>query len=143
MIEERIEKDRQAVLNGLKEMPIVQVACKRAGVSRATYYRWRNEDPKFATQCDEAMDEGVEFVNDMSESQLITLIRDKKMPAIGMWLKNNHPRFSSKKTPPKKSRMTLPPLTPEEKVIMQKALKSASSGTLTKHHGQRSSKRRH
>lgn len=141
-VEERIEKDKQSVLNALKEMPIVQVACKRAGISRATYYRWRNEDTKFASQSEDALGEGIEIINDMSESQLVTLIREKKMPAISMWLKHNHARFSTKKIPPRKSHATPPPLSPEEKAIMQKALKLASGGSLTKHHGHRSSKRR-
>lgn len=139
-IDERIEKDKQTLLSALKEMPIVQVACKRAGVSRATYYRWRSEDPKFAALCEAALSEGIEFINDMSESQLVTLIREKKMPAIGMWLKHNHERFGSKKNPPKKSRIYPPPLSPDEQAVVDKALKLASGGTIAKRHGHRSAK---
>lgn len=96
IIEERQEKDKQALLEALREMPIIQVACKKVGISRATYYRWRNEDKDFFRQTEEALAQGIEFINDMSESQLITLIREKKMPAISLWLKHNNARYGAK-----------------------------------------------
>ena len=43
-IEERQEKEKLALLAVLKEMPIVEVACKRVGISRGTFYRWQQED---------------------------------------------------------------------------------------------------
>lgn len=95
-IQERQDLDKQALIEAIKEMPIIQIACKKAGVSRATYYRWRNEDNQFKRQSEDAMSQGIDFINDMSESQLITLIREKKMPAIALWLKTNHPRYGTK-----------------------------------------------
>ncbi len=95
-IEERQSKDRQVLLDALREMPIIQVACKRASISRATYYRWRNEDREFRRAVEEAINEGVLFINDMSESQVITLIKEKKMPAITLWLKHNNERYGAK-----------------------------------------------
>ena len=95
-IEERTEKDKLALLETLKEMPIIQVACKKAGVSRATYYRWRKEDINFLRQTEASLAQGFEFINDMSESQIIQLIREKKMPAITTWLKHHHPIYGSK-----------------------------------------------
>ena len=70
-VEERQEKDKHFLVEALKEMPIVQIACKRAGVSRATYYRWRKEDKNFLRQSEDAMAQGFEFINDMSESQIV------------------------------------------------------------------------
>lgn len=95
-VDMRQDKDKTALLEVLKEMPIVQIACKKAGISRATYYRWQQEDREFKRKSHDALDHGIEFINDMSESQLITLIKEKKMPAIAMWLKNNHKRYGSK-----------------------------------------------
>ena len=77
-------------------MPIIQVACQKVGISRATYYRWRKDDLVFRNACDEAIVEGIYLINDMSESQLISLIREKKLPAIALWLKNNHTRYGAK-----------------------------------------------
>ena len=124
-IEERQDKDKQATMEALKEMPVVQMACRKAGISRATYYRWRKEDKNFLRQCEDAMNQGIEFINDMSESQLITLIREKKMPAIALWLKHNHARYGSK------TRSYTPitateELSPEEQKIVLEALAIAS-----------------
>lgn len=95
-IEERQEKDKQAILEALKEMPIARVACKRAGVSRATYYRWRNEDKDFLQQCYEAISIGIESINEMSDSQLISLIGEKSLQAIKWWQQHNHERYGAK-----------------------------------------------
>jgi len=91
-----MDNDKERLIEALKEMPIIQIACKKAGVSRATYYRWRKEDKNFLRNSDDAFLHGIEFINDMSESQLITLIKEKKMPAISLWLKHNHKRYGSK-----------------------------------------------
>ena len=95
-IEERQEKDKQALIEALKEMPIARVACKRAGISRATYYRWRNEDKSFLQQCYEAIITGIEVINEMSDSQLISLIGEKSLQAIKWWQQHNHERYGAK-----------------------------------------------
>jgi len=120
-IEKRQEKDKQAVLDSLKEMPIAQIACKKAGISRATYYRWRSEDKIFRRSADDALAQGIDYINDMSESQMITLIKEKKMPAIAMWLRHNHIRYGSKGI----QRIPISPnkeLTLEEDELVKKAL---------------------
>ncbi len=93
---ESIEKDRVRVLEHLKSIPIIRVVCKKSGISPATYYRWRNEDPEFLRLSEEALQEGVEMINDLSESQLINHIKENKLPAVQFWLRNNHPRFLSR-----------------------------------------------
>ena len=119
------EREKALVLEKLKEVPIVQVACHKAGVGRSTYYRWRQEDPAFARACEDAQREGIEFINDMSESQVVSLIQDKKLPAIVLWLRHHHPAYSNgskiitQKPPPEK-------LTPEQEAIVRKALKLSS-----------------
>ncbi len=140
VVEERTEKDKLALLETLKEMPIIQVACKRAGISRATYYRWRNEDEEFARASEGSFKEGVEFINDMSESQIIQLIKEKKLPAIALWLKNNNPRYGAKSI----SRMSPSPLatlTIDEEKLFKKAL-MLSSGTSSKYYAKRNKTKR-
>lgn len=89
------QKQKELLLNHLKTLPIVEIACKKTGVSRATFYRWCDEDESFKTDVDNAKVEGVEYLNDISESQLVSLIKEKKYQAIALWLKNNHTRFMS------------------------------------------------
>lgn len=90
-------KDKASVVEFLKTTPIVQVACQKAGISRATYYRWREEDEKFKEESDKTLKEGTFFVNDIAESQLISLIKDKHPTSIYYWLNNHHPSYSEKR----------------------------------------------
>ena len=87
------DKVKDAFLVELKRVPIVQVACEKIGISRNSVYRWRSEDPAFRKQMEEALAEGEALVNDMSESQLLSLIRDKNWSAIQFWLTRRNPKF--------------------------------------------------
>jgi len=83
-------------LEELRKVPIVQVACEKVGVSRNTVYRWKREDKDFAKQFDAALADGVEFVNDMSESQLLQLIKEKNFSAVRFWLTSRHSAYGHK-----------------------------------------------
>lgn len=89
----RQEREKQVIVEQLAKTPIVQLACEKAGMSRATYYRWRRDDPGFARDVDEAMWQGVALMNDYAESQLLAAIREGVMPAITFWLKTRHPAY--------------------------------------------------
>lgn len=91
----KIKKQKEVLLEHLRTVPIVEVACKKGGIARATFYRWCSEDEVFKTDVENAKVDGIENINDMSETQLISLIREKKYQAISLWLKNNHQRFMS------------------------------------------------
>jgi Helix-turn-helix of insertion element transposase len=90
---ESTRKDKTRVLEHLRSVPIIEVACKKANIARATYYRWRNEDPDFLRESEDALEDGIALINDMTESQLIGLIKEKKFQAVQFWLKHNHNRF--------------------------------------------------
>lgn len=87
---------KKLFMEQLQRVPIVEIACEKVGLSRATYYRWHKDNLDFRKQSDEALERGFEYVNDLSESQVLTLIKEKKMPAITLWLKTHHPRYGSK-----------------------------------------------
>src|SRR3990167_6800377 len=95
-IEKRQNKEKEILLERLKKTPIVQIACEKCGVGRATYYRWRKDDPEFAKMADEALSEGSLLVNDMAESQLLQAIRSQNLGAIIFWLKHHHPSYANK-----------------------------------------------
>ena len=86
----RREKTKQLIVEQLKKLPIIQLACEKIGVARSTFYRWRKNDKRFAEETDKAILDGNLLVNDLAESQLISAIRDKNMTAIIFWLKNHH-----------------------------------------------------
>lgn len=126
MIKKRKARDQELLIEQFKKIPIVQVACEKTGIGRATYYRWRSEDQKFAEEADKAIAEGAFLVNDMAESQLMSAIREKNMTAIIFWLKHHHTSYATKieVTAHLKSQNEI--LTPEQELLVNKALQLAS-----------------
>jgi len=121
-IGKRQEKIKGLLLEKLKETPIVEIVCKKTGISRATYYRWRKENQEFANQADEALKEGTYLINDMAESQLMSAIKEKNMTAIIFWLKYHHIAYSTKVEITTKTKQSDEKLTPEQEAIVRKAL---------------------
>lgn len=104
----------------LTKVPIVQVACEKTGVSRNSVYRWRKDDQSFCKKMDQALVEGVALVNDMSESQLLTLIKEKNYPAISFWLRHRNDNYKQKLEV--KHEMKDAELTLEQKLVVAKTL---------------------
>ncbi len=116
------DQDKDLILEQLRKIPIVQIACERIGVARATYYRWRSEDKAFKNESDQAMRDGELFVNDLSESQVITMIKDRNWPAISFWLRHHHPAYADKLKVEASISRTDEKLSPEEEKLVQHAL---------------------
>lgn len=110
-------------LEELRKVPIVQVACEKVGVSRNTVYRWKREDKDFAKEFDEALADGVDFVNDMSESQLLQLIKEKNFSAVRFWLNKRHPAYKDKLEVTRTGEIE--ELSPEQEATVRKALEMA------------------
>lgn len=108
----------------LGKVPIVQVACEKTGVSRNSVYRWRKEDKAFTKKMDEALAHGVALVNDMSESQLLTLIKEKSYSAISFWLRHRNDNYKDKIEVT--TREESESLSPSQAKIVRNALKLAS-----------------
>ena len=112
----------------LKKVPIVQVACEKTGVSRNSVYRWKKEDTKFSEKMEEALTEGVALVNDMSESQLLTLIKEKNYPAISFWLRHRNDKYKNK-VELSGSVKTINEMSPEQGKLVKEALRLAGVET--------------
>lgn len=121
-------KAREKVLEWLRQIPIVQIASERAGVGRATFYRWKKQNPEFSQAADKAMKEGESLINDLSESQIISLIKDRRLPAIRLWLNHHHERYGMKLDDKPRSRIR-PELTIEQKTLLTQVLKLAKRST--------------
>lgn len=117
-------KFQDQFLAELMKVPIVQVACEKTGLSRNSVYRWRKDDPAFAKKMDESLAEGVDLVNDMSESQLLTLIKEKNYPAISFWLRHRNANYKDKLEITNKNDSE--ELTPSQAKIVKQALKLAN-----------------
>lgn len=121
----KTENEKQLLIEQLKKTPVVQVACEKIGIGRATFYRWKNTDEKFAIAVNEAISDGNGLVNDMAESQLMSAIKDKNLTAIIFWLRNHHPSYATRVEVTAKLKHD-EELTPEQEELVMKALKLAS-----------------
>lgn len=119
---ENTEELKKKLLEEFKLSPVIQVAVKKVGTSRSTYYRLR-KDPKYAEQADRAIAEGVKMISDMAESQLISAIRDRNMTSIIFWLKNRHPAYKERVELEGKLNLQSEVLTPEQEELILKALR--------------------
>jgi hypothetical protein len=119
-ISKRINRDKNLLIEQIKKLPIVQIACEKSGIGRTTYYRWRKDDPEFAEKSDEALRTGRNLINDMAESQLLSEIKDKNMTAIMFWLKHNHPIYGNRLEVTTDHNNG--EITPEQEKIIKKAL---------------------
>jgi hypothetical protein len=116
-------KFQEQFLEELRKVPIVQVAAEKSGLSRNSIYRWRKEDKVFLKQMDSALAEGVAFVNDMSETQLLTLIKEKSFPALSFWLRHRNDNYKNKLEITNKEDNE--ELSPSQAKIVKQALKLA------------------
>lgn len=96
MIAKRQQKDKEAVIENLKRMPIIEIACNKSSVSRATYYRWKEQDSAFSQAVDKAQEEGEALIRDVAVSKIIKGINDDNLTAAMYWLNHRDPRFSNK-----------------------------------------------
>jgi len=87
-------KRKGKLLSELEKMPIVSVACKKAGISRATFYRWCKDNEQFSAKAQNAIDKGVVLINDLAENKLVKGIEDGDFGSIRYWLNNRHPAYS-------------------------------------------------
>jgi len=127
-------KKKDEILEQLRKIPIVQVACEKICISRNSVYRWRQEDENFREEMEVALTEGEALVNDMSESQLLTLIKEKSWPSISFWLRHRHPKYKDKiEITGHLTRERQEP-TGEEKRLIEEALRLAMPKTLDENH---------
>lgn len=95
-IEHRQNTIRQALIAQLERTPIIELACDKVGVSRTTFYRWIHSSKEFTKAVEKSMTTGREFINDLAESQVISLIKQGEIKAIRLWLAHNSNRYANK-----------------------------------------------
>jgi ACT domain-containing protein len=119
----RIKKDKELIISQLKKTPIIQLACEKTGIGRATFYRWKTKDKSFSKRAEVAIQEGSLLVNDLAESQLLSSIADKNMTAIIFWLKHHHPSYETRVEIKQASSGMEEKLTKRQQEIVREALK--------------------
>ena len=97
---EKRQKQEEVLLKELAKIPIVGTACRRAGISRATYYRWREESRDFEDRADLALSKGQDLINDVAESHIVRNIHMGDVSAGKYWLSRHHYRYMKKPEAP-------------------------------------------
>lgn len=70
---EQKELNKEEFLTYLdKAAGLVATACRKANISRVTYYKWRNEDEEFAQKCDDIK----ELQKDAAEALILKKMKD-------------------------------------------------------------------
>ena len=77
----------------LRETPLVSFACKKVGISRATYYRWYKDDREFRESIQKVLKQGRANINDLAEATLIKMIKGENFNATRFWLQHNSNRY--------------------------------------------------
>lgn len=121
-ITRRQKKEKELLIENLKRIPIVEIACQKSGVARATYYRWKQKSVVFAKQADEAIEEGIKLINDMAESQLLSSIKEGNTSAVFYWLNHRHSAYGNKVEITTNNQLKDTPLTEEQKDAIKTAL---------------------
>ncbi len=126
-LEQKQNKKKQELIEQLRKTPIIQIACEKVGVGRATFYRWRKEHKEFAEAVEQALNDGSSLVSDMAESKLISAIKKENLAAIIFWLKSHHTKYRTKLQVNANIRNLDEPLTPEQEALVREALRLAGS----------------
>lgn len=126
----RQNKLKEVFLTQLKRSPTIETSCQKIGIARATVYRWIAASKRFEKQVDEALYEGRTFMSDIAENQLFSLISDKRIEAIRLYLSTHNPRYSNKLELSGSVAAKDEKLTKEQKKLIRAALKLSS---LNKH----------
>jgi hypothetical protein len=89
---------KKKLLAELEKNGNVTIACLKAGVNRATFYRWKQESDEFKEKAEQAETFGRENNCDIAEQSLMLKIKDKDLGAIKYLLGHNSPRYKGKET---------------------------------------------
>lgn len=117
------ERTKSQLIQRLSEVRIVEIACKSVGISRATYYRWLQEDKMFKLMCEDAIRQGTDTISDLAESQVVTKIKSGDFKASSYWLEHHHRDYRPRPTNPKEERDLFQELTPEELAHIERTIK--------------------
>lgn len=82
----------------LGEVPFISYAAKKSGISRATIYRWKKENPEFKEAINKALKHGRETLVDVAEMALVEKIKAKDLGAIKFFLQHNDKRYLPMRT---------------------------------------------
>lgn len=91
------DETKRKLLEELEKTGNVYLSCTKAGVNRATYYRWKKQDNRFRKLADMAERDGRANICDVAEQALLIKVKEKDMTAIKYVLSHNSPIYKPKR----------------------------------------------
>lgn len=87
------KKTKTKLLSELEKRGNVWFACAKVGISRATYYRWCEEDKNFREKAHALLKQGRENMCDIAEHALAIKVKEGSIEAIKYQLSHNSPFY--------------------------------------------------
>jgi hypothetical protein len=125
VVAQKHERVKRLILEQLRQIPVVQYACVRVDIGRATLYRMLEDDPNFREAVNKAIAEGNGFISDLSIGGIIKLIKEGNFAPMKYWLEVHDPKYSRKLEIAGKVELVNEELTEEEIAILKESLRKA------------------
>lgn len=93
LMEKKIASQKEKILEYLSDSGNVSFACKRVGIARKTFYRWKDEDFDFYEEAESAIEFGKSYINDLAHNQLVKKIQEGDPQLIRFQLASCHPDY--------------------------------------------------
>lgn len=124
---EREQKKKELKEQLKKQMGNISLACKKVGISRNSYYRWKKEDKEWGKEMDEIKEEKDNEMNDFTEGKLYEKIHNGDRTSIIFYLKTRHPKYRRKQDVNLKGELKTNDieLNDEERELLNRAIKFA------------------
>ena len=87
---------RSKILEILAENPFISYACRKVGISRLTFYRWKKDNVEFRKKVELALTDGRDQLVEIAEIGLIKSAKAGNIGAIKFILENNSLRYARK-----------------------------------------------
>lgn len=92
-MEKKIASQKEKILEYLSDSGNVSFACKKVGIVRKTFYRWKAEDIDFYEDAESAIEFGKSYINDLAHNQLVKKIQEGDSQLIRFQLASCHPDY--------------------------------------------------
>lgn len=93
LMEKKIASQKEKILEYLSDSGNVSFACKKVGIVRKTFYRWKAEDIDFYEDAESAIEFGKSYINDLAHNQLVKKIQEGDSQLIRFQLASCHPDY--------------------------------------------------
>jgi hypothetical protein len=90
---EKAKKQKEIFLKALKKLKFVSAVCQKTKIPKSNIYRWKQEDPEFASKIQEIENDKYDEIRDLAEHAIVQAIRDGNIGAAKFFLTRKDPNY--------------------------------------------------